>query len=184
MAHIHSGKSSASFVNIKKVFLNLLKEDDYFLDIGCGPGDYLVEASKIAKNLVGIDVDDESIRVSESKGFNVLHEDITRRTIFDYDSFDSILLSNVLHGLVVLDRHEKAIAEIKRILKEDGKLGIIEFFKKETAKGPPLDIRISEKELEELLKKEGFKLIKNLKVGEFNYLSIFKKNKKTVKELK
>jgi len=41
-----------------KVINLLVSKNAYFLDIGCGPRDYLVEAQKKkSKNVVGVDLD-------------------------------------------------------------------------------------------------------------------------------
>ena len=50
--HEHGGKGSGSFVDANKVISLLLKKDEVFLDVGCGPGDYLILASKITKNVL------------------------------------------------------------------------------------------------------------------------------------
>ena len=49
-----------------------------------------------------------------------------------------------------VENKELMLDEIKRILKQGGKLMIIEFHKRETPMGPPLDHRISEEYVEKI----------------------------------
>ena len=42
-----------------------------------------------------------------------------------------------------------------------------------TSIGPPIEIRILEKELSQLLEKHGFQLEKTYEVGPYSYLSVF-----------
>lgn len=49
--------------------------DKIVCDIGCGQGELMMEFSKYAKEVFGIENVEENARASESKGFKVLHQD-------------------------------------------------------------------------------------------------------------
>lgn len=68
---------------------------------------------------------------------------------------------------------ESMLDEIKRILKQSGKLMIIEFHKRETPMGPPFDHRISE-EYEKISNSHGLKTINQFSLGGNYYSVIFK----------
>jgi tRNA G46 methylase TrmB len=68
MKHEHAGHSSKEHVDIPKVISMLVDRKAVFLDIGCGPGDYLKEASKLTENSIGIDVHASSIEAVRSMG--------------------------------------------------------------------------------------------------------------------
>lgn len=175
MSHEHGGKGTGSIVDTDKVVLKLLKRNDFFLDIGCGPGDYLIPASKISKNIFGIDTHVESVDKLKKISLNVTLSDATKKLSFENNFFDSILIANVFHGFKEDGNDKKVIDEVKRILKKNGVLGIVEF-KKDSERGPPKEIKLSEKELEIIMKKYGFFKVNYINVGEFNYLLILKQN--------
>jgi ubiquinone/menaquinone biosynthesis C-methylase UbiE len=171
--HEHGGMGSGGFVDVIKVISLLVKKDEVFVDIGCGPGDYLIRASKLTKRITGIDTDKESIHKVKKIGLNGILADATKKIPLQDSSVDSMLMSNVLHGFVVNNTEKQVISEIKRVLKHNGKLGVVEF-KKDSVRGPEKEIKISDKELEDILKKYGFIKYSYHDVGESNYFMIFK----------
>ena len=64
------------------------------------------------------------------------------------------------------------LKEIKRLLKPNGKLAIIEIKKEDTPFGPPLGIRFSPEELRNIIDLNPTQLID---VGEYFYMQIFEK---------
>ena len=65
------------------------------------------------------------------------------------------------------------LKEVKRVMKPDGILAVVEFKKIEGPPGPPLHIRLSHEDVETMLKRYDFKSVKTLEVGNYNYLSLF-----------
>jgi len=182
--HHHAGKSSKGIISASQVFdvLNL-PGDITFLDAGCGDGYFAIEAAlRLSPNskIIAVDIHEESLEklkkeIKEKKITNVevIKADITKRLPLEDRSVDIYFVSNVLHGF---DDEEKKglIKEVKRVLKNQGRFVVIEFKKEATEIGPPLEIRISEEELKELLEKFGFKLEKSQEISPYSYLSIFK----------
>ncbi len=81
-------------------------------------------------------------------------------------SIDFILLSLLVHEL---DAPALSFAEMHRILKKGGTLGIVEWADVESPVGPPLAERISLPEMTALLEKGGFGVIKDKVLGHYHY---------------
>jgi ubiquinone/menaquinone biosynthesis C-methylase UbiE len=177
--HHHRGKSSENLLN-KEV---ILKELDIFpgqtiLDAGCGNGYMSKEFSRLLNNtgkVYALDPDDDAIKVlaEEVKGNNItpILEDITKTTTLQSSSIDLIYLSTVLHGFSKsqVDGFQK---EIKRLLKPHGILAIVEIKKEPAPFGPPMDIKFSAQELQEI-----FTLVpkKTVEIGQYFYMQTFEK---------
>ncbi|MDD2807017.1 MAG: class I SAM-dependent methyltransferase [Patescibacteria group bacterium] len=106
---------------IKKYFL--LDLDDKILDVGCGTGEFSIFFP--AQNYTGIDLDPQNIKFAKAhyQG-NFLVADATNLP-FDDHSFSKVLVVGVFHHLSN-DAAERAIKEIKRVLKLDGKFLVME----------------------------------------------------------
>ena len=76
--------------------------------------------------------------------------DITKETGLATSSLDLVYLSTVIHGFSKT-QIEGFLKEVKRLLKPDGRLAVVEIKKEETPFGPPLDIRFSPEELEKTI---------------------------------
>jgi len=158
MAHEHGGKSSSMFLPSAKIVSLLgLKGDEIVLDAGCGNGHLSVEAAKHAKKVYAYDTHEESIeQVQDRKMLNV-YASVTDINNLDLDdnSVDAIILSNVLHGFIE-NKEDKAISELKRVLKKGGKILVVEF-KQNGMFGPPKDIRLSPDDTKKIFK--GYKQV-------------------------
>ncbi len=82
-------------------FLNNIAEDDRVLDIGCGNGLVARDLSKKAKEVVGIDISNNSIRNARRTCFNKNVRFICGdATVYKFETtFDAIVLSNVLEHI-------------------------------------------------------------------------------------
>lgn len=181
---IAAGKSSFELIDSKKLFTELgLKEDTIFLDVACGSGAYSIAASDyIGKSgrIYAVDLWKEGIdnllgeiTTGQIKNIHTSVADISTNIPVGNDYVDICLLATVLHDLIQDHTDEGTLKEIKRILKPDGLLVVIEFKKIEGPPGPPLNIRITPEELENILSTRGFRMIKTTDIGAYNYLSVF-----------
>ncbi len=84
------------------------------LDIGSGIGEFL----ELYSDSVGIDMNRGAVSFCNSKGLTCVAADVYNLP-FDKDSFNGILLNNILEHL---EKPENAFMEIKRVLKNRGKL--------------------------------------------------------------
>jgi ubiquinone/menaquinone biosynthesis C-methylase UbiE len=132
-------------------------------DIGCGTGYFTLPAAELVGtqgNVYGLDVSEVMIAAAKAKAEELSLSNITFLQI-NGESFplpnkavDYVLVSMVVHELHDL---ETFFREIDRILREDGKLVIIEWTPHDDViMGPPPTERISRSALKRVLEKSGF----------------------------
>lgn len=85
------------------------------LDVGCGPGAALIYLSKFG-DVIGIDKSDEALKFARTRG-KVIKGDISSLP-FEKETFDLVVCLDVLYHKWV--NTEKALLEIKRVLKSRG----------------------------------------------------------------
>ncbi len=156
-----------------------LKEGDCFLDLGCGTGDYAIQAAKIIgdsgkvfaldiwKNLI-----DDLTEKADSQGLTnvkALASDITWPLPIEDNCVDVCLMATVLHTLDIAGDGKALFNEIRRVLKPDGRVAIIECKKEDMPFGPPLHMRLSADELEDSIVQYGFDKIGVVDLG-YNYM--------------
>ena len=148
-------------------------------DIGAGTGLFSIPASKISKNnIYALDISKDMIDY-----LNVKKEELSLEALkpikvngdelpIESNSINLVLMVTVLHEV---NNIELTLKEIKRIMKNDGKAYIVEFNKKETSFGPPLNIRIDSDELIDLCKKNNFSNIEEISISDNLYGIILEK---------
>jgi len=104
-------------------FKKYIKPDDKILDLGCGNG-RLVELFEDSINYIGVDNCQPLIakardRYKDRKGVRFMVADIANLPFTD-NEFDVIFFIATLHHIPSLILRQKAIKEIKRILKSGG----------------------------------------------------------------
>ena len=192
--HRAHGFSSANFLDSDEILNELnLTGLETFMDAGCGDGHIAIKAIEEYLpngNVYAVDIYDASIEDMETykKENNVdnlinIEADITEGIPdVEDDSVDVILLVNVFHGFKASRRLDDAVIELKRIIKSEGKIAIMDYKAWDVPKGPPTQVRSSPSDLEKLFNKHGLKKIYlNEKIGEdipegkSHYLIMFKK---------
>ena len=181
-----AGKSSFDLVDPQAVFQALgLTRSTIFLDLGCGPGDYLLAAAELIVpkgKLYGVDAWEEGIHRLRGKilgrGLNnveVLLSDVTKNVPLPDSSVDICLMGTVLHDFARDGGEQGALRETARMLKPGGILGIVEFKKIEGPPGPPIHIRLSPEEVESMIKPFGFTPTRSVDTGPFTYMIVASK---------
>jgi ubiquinone/menaquinone biosynthesis C-methylase UbiE len=181
-----AGKSSFDLVNPEAVFQALgFSRSTIFLDLGCGPGDYLLAAAELIGpkgKLYGVDAWEEGVhrlrRKILEKGFNnvqVLLSDVTKSVPLPDSSVDICLMGTVLHDFARDGGEQSALRETARALKPGGIFGIVEFKKIDGPPGPPIHIRLSPEEVESMIKPFGFMPIRSVDTGPFTYMIVVSK---------
>jgi ubiquinone/menaquinone biosynthesis C-methylase UbiE len=182
--HCHRGKSSEGFLDKGLILKELaIVPGQVILDAGCGNGYMSKQFSRLLNNtgkVFALDPDGEAIEKlkKETKGSNIepLEADITTTTPLEKSSIDLIYLSTVLHGFTK-DQVKTFKIEVKRLLKPNGRLAIIEIHKHDTPFGPPLQIRFSPEELKQAINLTPKSLVD---VGQYFYMQIFENNGKDI----
>lgn len=90
------------------------------LDYGCGNGDFLARAAALGHRVTGVDLDEEALRISASRGFEVHLSDMLDPEDFD-GRFDFISANHVIEHV---PDPRKLLAGFHRWLKPDGRLYI------------------------------------------------------------
>jgi len=175
--HHHRGKSSERFLNKDLILKEInISPGQVILDAGCGNGYMSKEFSRLLHNsgkVYALDPDREALEElkKEAQGTNIepIEADITETTPINQSSVDLIYLSTVFHGFTK-DQIANFNKEVKRLLKPNGRLAIIEIHKQNTPFGPPLHIRFSPEELQQAIQLTPTSLVE---VGQYFYMQIF-----------
>jgi ubiquinone/menaquinone biosynthesis C-methylase UbiE len=179
-----AGRSSFDLIDVERLFSQFgLKEGSVFLDLGCGKGNYSLAASKYvgSRGIIyaadlwkeGIEALKASIARKKIENIRVIEADVSQRLPIKNSGVDVCLLATVFHDLVRSDVHKGTLEEVKRILKDNGTLAVVEFKKIEGPPGPPIEIRLSPEELETMLLPYGFQNTGAMEIGTYHYLAIF-----------
>ncbi len=62
-------------------FIKDIIKDKIVCDIGCSEGDWMIEMSKYAKRVIGVDIDIKKLRIAVEKGLNVFKCDVLREEL-------------------------------------------------------------------------------------------------------
>lgn len=144
-------------------------------DIGCGIGYFSIPAAELAvasSKIYALDVSVEMLEEVEKRALEAGLTNIRNITVEEYDlkledeAVGYAILSNVLHEI---EDKKRYVAEIRRILKNEGILAIIEWVKTEGESGPPAAHRISHEELSQLLSDNGFDIMESHSIGKEHY---------------
>ncbi len=137
---------------------------DRVADIGCGPGYLTIPLAKalVEGKLYALDIDNEMLdacreRVAQARMGNV---EILKCDKFDFPletgSLDGIFMAFVIQESPDKPRFLKAV---RQLLRPRGWGTILEWYRKETETGPPLERRVNPEEMEELVKSAGFRYL-------------------------
>lgn len=138
-------------------------------DIGAGTGVFAFPAAKISSNSIyALEKSDDMIEILrnriEDRNINNIKVKKVSSDILPVDDkvCDLTTLITVLHHI---DDKGMLFAEIRRISKDHGKIMIIEFHKRDTGSGPPVEIRISEEELQKIAEDNNLKITEKFQLG-------------------
>ncbi len=149
---------------------------DGFCDIGAGTGIFAFVAAEMTSNTVyAVEIFDDMLeRLQSERAKRGLDNVIIAKGTSNVPcaSCRIALLCTVLHELSDADA---MIDEVKRILKPDGLLAVIEFHKKQTPLGPPLVRRLDAAHVAGMLTDCGMALTERFDLGENFYCLIFKR---------
>jgi len=123
-------------------------EEKTIVDLGSGSGYFTFRLLAAGANVIAADVDDEFLSIIKDKVQKLGLEDENLNTLLLDDdrlnvtsrSVDILFLVNVYHH--ISDR-VNYFRQANSVLKEDGKIIIVDFYKKKLPVGPPKDHKIS-----------------------------------------
>lgn len=100
-------------------FLDSINSNTFNGDIGCGNGKNMLYRKDV--NFEGIDISSEFIKICTNKGLKVSEDDILNLK-FSNNYFDNVICIAVIHHLKTIEERVKAISELLRIVKNNGKI--------------------------------------------------------------
>ena len=149
------------------------KEGMVLCDIGAGTGVFSIPATQISSgDTYALEKSDEMIEILENKKAenkikNLKIKKVESDILPMKDNIcDLVIMITVLHHI---DDKELMVDEIRRILKINGRLMIIEFHKRDTPSGPPVEMRIAKEELEQFAKVNNLITIERFELGDNFY---------------
>jgi ubiquinone/menaquinone biosynthesis C-methylase UbiE len=192
--HRAHGFSSAFFLDSDEILQELdLKGNETFMDAGCGDGhiaikvieEYLPNGTVYAVDVYDASIEDMEKYKQENNVENLINieADIPKGIPGVEDgSIDVVLMVNVFHGFKASRTMDDAIDEFARIIKDDGKIAIMDYKAWDVPKGPPTPVRSTPAELEEIFNKHGLKMTylneeigEDIPEGKSHYFIVFQK---------
>lgn len=118
-------KDQKLYDEIANRITSMVNPEDKILEIGTATGIISLLLANKLQEVEAIDYSDNMIKIARNKAEKLDIKNVQFKVGNAYDlkykdnTFDSIIIANVLH---IMPDPEKAISEIKRVLKKDGKL--------------------------------------------------------------
>jgi len=169
------------FLNPEKILNEIeIKSDMVAADFGCGSGGFSIPLAKKLENglVYAIDIQEQPLSflkscalVEKITNIKFIRSDLEkpRGSTLKDASIDLVLISNILFQT---EEKNAIIEEAKRIIKDNGKIIIIEW-SSSISQGP--EEKISKETIKQLAEKNGLKMEKEFEAGKYHYGLIFKK---------
>lgn len=153
-----------------------LKQGDIVADIGCGIGYFSIPAAEIVGQkgtVYGLDIEIEMVKEVERRAIehNILN--IRAMVTGEYDfKLQDASVSKALACLVLHEVEDKKrfLKEANRILKPGSSLAIVEWIKKNTDWGPPINHRLEGDNVKNVLQNFGFKEMNCFELNDYFYI--------------
>lgn len=158
-----------------------LKSGDTMIDLGAGIGYFSIPAAALtgdSGSVIAADISQDMLdelakRADGHKGNLKIVMSTEDNVPVESHCADLIFMSFVFHEF---ENPENWIREITRLLKSGGRAAVMEFQKKETEEGPPLEHRVSSDDLAAYFTAGGFSKTSFEELSDTYYLSVFVKN--------
>lgn len=161
-------------------YLESISNNKIIVDAGCGTGKFLNVLERDSKQYIGIDLSDKQLEKAQEKSIKensiFINTNLSSIPLED-NSVDLIVSSWVLGTMLDLEERERCLNELKRILKIDGSIILVENAENsefEIIRSHHLDLRT--RSYNNWIKDHGFKETENINTY-FNF-----QDKATAKE--
>jgi ubiquinone/menaquinone biosynthesis C-methylase UbiE len=184
---ITDGKSGSDKIDTEKLLASLpIRSDSAILDMAGDFGAYTFAMASLCPHgkIFVFYLREEGFErfmdeISDSAITNIIPKVVTPGSLpLGNGTMDICLLTKIFHELFQQGSDQEALREIKRVLKPDGVLAMIEFKKIIGTPGPPFKVRIAPGEIDETLRCAGFvpAIKQEIEIGPYHYLSLYRKN--------
>ncbi len=174
-----AGRSSFDLIESRLFFEALpLEPSAVFLDIGAGRGNYalpVAERLTSGGKVYALDAWPEGLTDLRGRASDhglpveTLLADVNAGIPLPDATVDICLMATVLHDILREGSGEVPLRETARVLRPMGVLAIVEF-KKVDSPGPPLAVRLSADDVEEVVTPYGFRKERVVDIGPLHYL--------------
>lgn len=152
-----------------------LQPKEIVADIGAGTGYFARRMAQHAGKVYAVDIDEKLLAIARSSSpanveTVVAAPDDPR---LPAHSVDTVFFCDVLHHIENRPAYYKKLSQV---LKPEGRVVVIDFFKKPLPVGPPVSMKLSEDEVIGELKQAGFVLGKQLSMLPYQYFLFFEKH--------
>ena len=149
-------------------------------DIGCGPGYFTVPLAKhlFDGKVYALDIQQEMLDAARHQ-LDRIHLTNVELMLTEEDklpledgSIDGAFVSFTIYEA---DDPRTMLAEAKRCLRNDGWLALLEWHKRETESGPPIEDRIDEVDLRQMAEEAGFRQTTRHSLNDDQYMLVMHK---------
>ena len=137
------------------------------IDVGAGTGFFSLRLAKKADHVIALDIDPRFTNYLDSiKIYELPHNQLGRLETRLATTNDPKIKDNeadyaiIVNTYMYIENRVKYLKKLRRGIRSDGKILIVDFKKKRTSIGPPSSIRIPLYQVEEELYEAGFKNVK------------------------
>ncbi len=147
------------------------------LDIDCGIGYFTIPAAKIITkgNVIGVDIATEILDIAREKAVDISNIEFKKSEEYFFpvedSSIDYVFVCNVVHEI---EDKVRFFTEVKRVLKNEGYAYIIDWDKRDMKSGPPVNERVSKKEVKILVEPLNFAFLEEVSISNEHYGLKFK----------
>lgn len=150
----------------------------YVADIGAGSGYFtrhIVRAVGETGAVFALDVEEGMIEHLQQW---LRKENITNVNAMKVPAHDPLLIDGSLDLVFICDVYHHIedrdvyMRKVRKALKPNGRVAIVDFYKKETPVGPPMAMRLSEETVQKELEAAGLTVIEKLAVLPYQYILI------------
>lgn len=174
----------SKFLNPSEIVAQMgLMQGQTVADLGCGNGFYVLPAAQMvggSGTVYAFDVMEAklaaTVSIANQFGYrNVrVHQTDLAKPLLDIPSLscDAVIIGNILHEI---NNKEQLLKNAYRLLKQNGKIMVVEWKKTAAPIGPPVDKRIDQQQAEVWLMNLGLRKVKELNADSYHYGILFEK---------
>jgi len=153
-----------------------LKSSGTIADIGAGTGYFARRFAHHAGKVYAVDIDEKLLAITRQNAPPNLETILAAPDdpLLPAAKIAMIFFCDVLHHI---DNRPAYYAKLEKALKPDGRIVVIDFYKKDLPVGPPPAMKLSDDEVIAELRNAGFNLAKRLDILPYQYFLFFERRK-------